>query len=57
MDSKILDLIEAEIKLLPPIESPKRRWRQYEYGKSRLCKKYPGYEEYICKALARRYKL
>lgn len=57
MDRKILDIIEAEIKRLPPIGSPRRRWRQYEHGKARLCKKYPGYEEHICKALAKRYKL
>lgn len=57
MGRKILDMIEAEIKRLPPIGSPKRRWRQYEFGKAHLCKRYPGYEEYICKALAKRYKL
>lgn len=57
MDSKIMDLINLEIKRLPARGRVEQRDRQYVDAKQILCKKFPGEAEgqYIGKALARKY--
>lgn len=57
MDSQIMDLINAEIARLPEKGKGNIRFWQYEDGKSRLCRMFPGYKEheYICKAVAKKY--
>ena len=57
MDSKIMGLIDAEVARLPVRGKKNIRYRQYEDGKIRLCRMFPGYAEYeyICKAVAKKY--
>lgn len=57
MDSKVMALIDAEIRKLPPRGKKKKRYIQYENAKRRLCPLFPGHVEYeyICKAIARKY--
>ena len=57
MDGKIVGMIDAEIRKLPPRGKKRKRYGQYESAKRRLCPMFPGSAEYeyICKAIARRY--
>ena len=57
MDSEIVGLINAEVARLPVKGKKAIRYRQYEDGKRRLCRMFPGYAEYeyICKAIAKKY--
>jgi hypothetical protein len=50
-------MIDAEIRKLPPRGKKRKRYRQYESAKRRLCPMFPGCAEYeyICKAIAKRY--
>ena len=59
MDSKVMDLINLEIKRLPARKKVRNRDSQYEAAKKHLCDKFPGHEEYqyICRAIARKYGL
>lgn len=59
MDSKVMDLINREIKRLPARKKVRNRDSQYEAAKKYLCDKFPGQEEYqyICRAIARKYGL
>ncbi len=56
MDSKIMGLINAAVAKLPR-KDRKQRYQQYEAGKQKLCRMFPGSaeHEYICKALAEKY--
>ncbi len=56
MDGKIMGLINTEVAKLPR-KSRKQRYRQYEAGKKKLCRMFPGCveHEYICKAVAKKY--
>ena len=58
MDSKIMDLINAEVEKLPR-RHRKQRYRQYEDGKKKLCRMFPGVaeHEYICKAVSKKYSV
>ena len=57
MASEIMVLIDAEIARLPARGKKNIRYRQYEDGKSYLCRMFSGYaeHEYICKAIAKKY--
>lgn len=59
MDSKIMDLINAEISRIQVRGRKKYRYKQYEQTKKRLSAMFPGQEEheYICKSIARKYRL
>lgn len=59
MDSKIMELIDREVELLPKTRSRKRTYRErlYVSGKTKLCAMFKGNEEYIGKAVARKYRL
>lgn len=53
MDREVVDLIEAEVSKLPV---PKYEdFRLYEAYKRKLGAMFPGWEEYLCKAIARRF--
>lgn len=55
MDRQIMDLIDAEVKKLPP--KGKRKDKQYVRAKKRLCPKFPKHIEYLCKAIAKKYDI
>ena len=59
MDSEVMELIDREVARLPKARRRKRIYRERLYiaGKTKLCAKFKGYEEYVCKAVARRYRL
>ena len=58
MDGKIVGMIDAEIRKLPPRGKKRKPDRQYERAKSLLCPMVPvEYHEHICKAIAKRYGL
>ena len=59
MDDKVMELINAEINRLQVRGRKKVRERQYVIERDRLCAKFPGHKEheYICKAVARKYRL
>ena len=59
MDSEVMGLIDREVALLPRTRSRNRkyRWRMYEAGKTKLYAKFRGHEEYIAKAIARKYRV
>jgi hypothetical protein len=51
-----MGLINAEVAKLPR-KHRKQRYRQYEAGKKKLCRMFPGgaEHEYICKAVSKKY--
>lgn len=59
MDGEIMEMIDRQVSLLPRARSRKRTYRERMYiaGKMKLCTMFKGHEEYICKAVARRYRL
>ena len=59
MDSKIVGMIDAEIRKLSPLGKRKNRYRKYENAKKRICAMFPGHaeHEYICKSIAKKYKI
>ena len=59
MDSKIVGMIDAEIRKLPPRGRKNKLDRQYENAKKKLLPMFPGSDEreYICKAIAKWYML
>ena len=59
MDSEIMELIDSQVALLPRARSRKYTYRERLYiaGKTKLCTMFKGDEEYVCKAVARRYRL
>ena len=56
MDGKIMGLIDTEVAKLPQ-QNRKQRYIQYENGKKKLCRMFPGGAEYeyICKAVSKKY--
>ena len=46
MDGKIVGMIDAEIRKLPPRGKKQKRDRQYESAKWRLCPMFPGCAEH-----------
>ena len=59
MDREIMELIDRQVALLPRARIRKRTYRERLYisGKTKLCAMFKGHEEYVCKAVARRYRL
>lgn len=59
MDREIMELIDSQVALLPRARSRKHTYRERLYiaGKAKLCTMFKGHEEYVCKAVARRYRL
>ena len=59
MDSKIMGMIDKDVSSCYVPKKKKDRYRQYDAAKQRLAQKYPGRVEYeyLCKAVAKRYKL
>ena len=59
MDREIVEMIDLEIRKLPARKKRKYRYRQYEDGKAKLSKLFPGAaeHEYLCKALAKKYEI
>ena len=57
MDSKIMDLIDAELLKFPPQSEETKPHIQYEQAKRHLSSLFPGHAayEYICKAIAGKY--
>lgn len=55
MDRKIMDLIDAEVKKLPPKE--KEKDKQYVLAKKHLCPKFPKHIEYLSKVIAKKYDI
>lgn len=52
MDREVVDMIDSEVLKLP---IPKQGdFRLYEAYKRKLGAMFPGWEEYLCKAIARR---
>lgn len=57
MDREIMEIIDLKVSSLPARKKRKHRYRQYEEGKERLGKLFPGGKEYeyLCKAIAKKY--
>jgi hypothetical protein len=59
MDGEIMEMIDREVALLPRARSRKLTYRARLYiaGKTKLCTMFKGHEEYVCKAVARKYRV
>ena len=52
MDREVMDMIDGAVSKLPVPNQ--EDYRLYEAYKRQLSGMFPGWEEYVCKALARR---